>query len=74
MAGYHLSDPNQDLIRRRKNKVNRYYEHGVIKVVAFDFSSDALTEVDAFFRKEHKVIIPLMVKGILEENIARKLA
>ena len=29
---------------------------------------------DAFFRKEHKVIIPLTVKEILEENIARKLA
>jgi hypothetical protein len=43
-------------------------------VVAFDFSSDALTEIDAFFRKEHRVIVSLTVKEILEENIARKLA
>ena len=28
----------------------------------------------AFFRKEHRVIIPLTVKEILEENIAKKLA
>jgi site-specific DNA-methyltransferase (adenine-specific) len=43
-------------------------------VVAFDFSSDALIEIDAFFRREHRVIVPLTVKEILEENIARKLA
>ena len=41
--------------------------------VAFDFSSDALTEIDAFFRKSGKVIIPLTVKEILEEQIAKKL-
>ncbi len=43
-------------------------------VVAFDFSSDALIEIDAFFRREHRVIVPLTVKEILEENIAKKLA
>jgi site-specific DNA-methyltransferase (adenine-specific) len=42
--------------------------------VSFDFSSDALRECDAFFRKTGKVIIPLTVKEILEEQIARKLA
>ena len=42
--------------------------------VAFDFSSDALTEIDGFFRKQHKVIVPLTVKEILEEHIAKKLA
>jgi len=42
--------------------------------VAFDYSSDALTEVDAFFRKSGKVIIPLTVKEILEERLAKKLA
>jgi hypothetical protein len=42
--------------------------------VAFDFSSDAMTEIDAFFRKQHKSIIALTVKEILEEQIARKLA
>jgi hypothetical protein len=42
--------------------------------VAFDYSSDALTEIDAFFRKTGKVIIALSVKEILEEQIAKKLA
>jgi len=42
--------------------------------VAFDFSEDALTEIDAFFRKSGKVIIPLTVQEILEEQIAKKLA
>ena len=41
--------------------------------VAFDFSSDALTEIDRFFKKSGKVIVPLTVKEILEEQIARKL-
>ncbi len=42
--------------------------------VAFDYSSDALTEIDAFFRKTGKVIIALTVQEILEEQIAKKLA
>jgi hypothetical protein len=42
--------------------------------VSFDYSSDALTEVDAFFRQSGKVIIPLTVKEILEERLAKKLA
>jgi len=42
--------------------------------VSFEFSSDALREADAFFRREHRVIVPLTVREILEESIARKLA
>jgi DNA modification methylase len=42
--------------------------------VSFDFSRDALTEIDAFFRKSGRIIIPLTVKDILTEQIARKLA
>lgn len=42
--------------------------------VAFDFSRDALAEIDAFFRREHIIIIPLTVKEILDETIAMKLA
>ena len=41
--------------------------------VAFEFSSDALTEIDRFFKKSGKVIVALTVKEILEEQIARKL-
>lgn len=40
--------------------------------VAFDFSADALREIDAFFRKSGKVIVALTVREILDEEIARK--
>jgi hypothetical protein len=42
--------------------------------ISFDFSGDALTEIDFFFRKTGKVIVPLTVKEILEEHLAKKLA
>jgi DNA modification methylase len=42
--------------------------------VSFEFSTDALREIDAFFRREHCIIVPLTVQEILEEEIARKLA
>ena len=42
--------------------------------VAFDYSSDALTEIDAFFRRSGIMIRALTVKDILDEQIARKLA
>jgi DNA methylase len=43
-------------------------------LVAFDYSSDALTEIDAFFRRSGCVVIPLTVREILDEQIARNLA
>jgi len=42
--------------------------------VAFSYTKDALKEIDAFFRREHKVIVPFTVQEILEEQIAKKLA
>lgn len=42
--------------------------------ISFDFTAAALTEADAFFRRTGKVIVPLTVKDILEEQLARKLA
>ena len=36
--------------------------------------SDALAEIGAFFRKSGRVIIPLTVREILDEQIAHKLA
>jgi len=41
--------------------------------VSFDFTNDALREIDAFFRREHRVIVPLRVREILDETIALKL-
>jgi len=42
--------------------------------VSFDFSSDATREIGPFFKKTGKVIVPLTVKEILDEEIAQKLA
>jgi hypothetical protein len=42
--------------------------------VAFDFSSDAMTEIDRFFHKTGKVIVALTVREILDEQIAERLA
>jgi DNA modification methylase len=41
--------------------------------VAFDYTDDALREIDRFFKDDHAVIIPLTVQEILDEQIARKL-
>jgi len=42
--------------------------------VAFDYSSDAMTEIGAFFKRTGIMIRALTVKDILDEQIARKLA
>ena len=42
--------------------------------VSFDYSSDAMTEIGAFFRKSGRVIVSLTVREILDEQIAHKLA
>jgi len=41
--------------------------------VAFDYSSDAMTEIGAFFKRTGIMIRALTVKDILDEQIARKL-
>jgi hypothetical protein len=42
--------------------------------VSFDYSSDALQEIESFFKRSHKVIVALTVQEILAEHIAKKLA
>jgi hypothetical protein len=42
--------------------------------VSFDYSGDAIAEIQAFFKKTGKSIIALTVKDILDEQIAYKLA
>ena len=42
--------------------------------VAFGYSEDAMHEIDAFFRREHKSIVAFTVQEILDGEIARKLA
>jgi DNA modification methylase len=42
--------------------------------VAFNFSHDALAEIDRFFRRESKIIVALTVREILSEQLAPRLA
>lgn len=42
--------------------------------VAFDYTADALSEIQAFFTRSGKTIVAPTVKDILEEQIALKLA
>jgi hypothetical protein len=42
--------------------------------VSFDYTDDALTEIDRYFRKTGKVIVPFTVREILDEHVAQKLA
>ena len=42
--------------------------------MSFDFSSDALREIQRFFVEEQRIIIPVTVQEILDEQIAHKLA
>jgi len=42
--------------------------------VSFDYSGDATTEISRFFREEHRVIVPITVREILDDQIAHKLA
>jgi DNA modification methylase len=51
----------------REDRVKGFY-------VSFDYTSDALSEISAFFRKTGKVIVPFTVREILEDQIAQKLA
>lgn len=42
--------------------------------VSFDFTSEAISEIGAFFKRTGKTIVPLTVRDILEEQIGHKLA
>ena len=44
-----------EAVLMRENRTKGFF-------IAFDFSSDALREIDAFFRREHRVIVPLTVR------------
>ena len=43
-------------------------------IVSFDYTGDALTEISRFFKQTGRVIVPLTVQEILDEQIAHKLA
>jgi hypothetical protein len=56
-----------EAVMTRENRTKGFF-------VSFAFSRDALTEINSFFRKSGKVIIPLTVREILDEELAQKLA
>jgi hypothetical protein len=39
--------------------------------VSFDYSSDALSEIESFFKRSHKVIVALTVQEIFDEMVVR---
>ena len=41
--------------------------------VSFDYSSEALQEIESFFKRIHKVVVALRVQEILDEHSAKKL-
>ena len=56
-----------EAVMQRENRTKGFF-------VSFDYSHDALTEVGAFFRRSGRIIVPLTVREILDEEIAEKLA
>ncbi|MBA3480565.1 MAG: restriction endonuclease [Pirellulales bacterium] len=56
-----------EAVMTRENRTKGFF-------ISFDFSRDALTEISSFFRKSGKVIVPLTVQEILDEELAQKLA
>ena len=56
-----------EAVMTRENRTKGFF-------VSFAFTSDAMTEIIAFFRRSGKAIVPLTVKEILEEELAVKLA
>jgi hypothetical protein len=55
-----------EAVMTRENRTKGFF-------VSFDFTSDALSEVSSFFRKSGRVILPLTVREILDDQIAQKL-
>ncbi len=56
-----------EAVMTRENRTKGFF-------ISFAFSRDALTEISSFFRKSGKVIVPLTVQEILDEELAQKLA
>lgn len=55
-----------EAVMARENRTKGFF-------ISFDFTSDALSEVSSFFRKSGRVIVPLTVREILDDQIAQKL-
>ena len=69
---------------KQKDKIGRpdidAYEAVMMRIkpdkgfmVGFGYTSDAMTEISKFFKRTGKVIVPLTVQEILDEEIAQRL-
>jgi hypothetical protein len=68
------SSPSCPTVRARLAKEKRAFEDRHENTKAYiDYSSDALQEIESFFKRSHKVIVVLTVQEILDEHIAEKL-
>ena len=56
-----------EAVMMREDRAKGYF-------VSFDYTQDALAEIQAFFVRTGKTIIALTVREILDEEIAHKLA
>ncbi len=56
-----------EAVMMRENRTKGFF-------VSFAFTNDALVEISQFFKRSGKVIVPLTVREILDEEIAQKLA
>jgi len=55
-----------EAVMQRENRTKGFF-------VSFAFTSDAMTEIGQFFKRTGKVIVPLTVGEILDDQIAQKL-
>jgi len=54
--------------------MTQYEVLGPAAILAFGYTQESLSEIQRYFTAEHKVIQPLTVREILDEQIATKLA
>jgi hypothetical protein len=64
------SRPDIDAFETAMNRAQR--QKGFF--VSFDFTEDAMHEIDRFFKTTGKAIVPLTVQDILDEHVGYKLA
>ena len=72
---FFLLDQTPDLVEKPNARPIHRSTGGIVcQNVSFDYTSDAPREIGRFFKDDHKVIVPLTVREILDEEIAMKLA
>ena len=68
------SNRNYEVFWGEKKEKRAFEDRHASTAAYIDYTSDALVEIDRFFRQSGKVIVALTVQEILEEQLAKKLA